>query len=129
MKLAYTIMAGRVIRDSITLKFSFIDIFDSFTIPKEVTEITQFFSVAGRILNILPGPASVDVELVHEDGTLMAKENVKGNFTAGNVTFTANFYYVKVSKLGRYFIRLNYNNGKAVLEDKENCFFDVLKAS
>lgn len=130
-RLAFTFLANRAIRDQSSSKFSFIDVFDSFTIPASLPSTTEFFTVGGRILNIEAGTANVEVSIIPE-GSDMPIENgvitLEGPVKAGSLIIAAQFGFVKFDRPLRYNIRVKYND--TLLEgDSTVNGFSVFKGS
>ena len=125
MEISFLLPAAKIIQDAETKKYTYVDIFSTIFVPKDTPSIPQFFSIGGRILNVPDGDASVDVKIIHEDGTLVSKENLSGKVKVGDLDIVANFGPVIIGKTGKHFIRIDYNG--VTLDDANRFFFHVEK--
>lgn len=124
--LSYLIPVGKIIQDKITGKFSFIDIFDTFTIPPNLNFLYQSFFIAGKISDIKAGKHKIDISIVDPEEKEFATIHFpERDVVHGDVPLTAFFNIVKFEKIGRYHI-------KAFVDDEElkghsKFYFDVKK--
>lgn len=125
MELAYLFPAAKIIQDAATKKYTYVDIFSTIFIPKDSPSIPQFFSVGGRILGIEGGDVSVDIRVVHENGTEVATVLLSGNVKKGDLDIAANFGPVTIDKIGKHFLKINYN--EVALNDGDRFYFLVEK--
>lgn len=115
--------AGRILRDEATKKYTLVDIFEVYWIPKGEKEANGFFSVFAKVDGLPAGQASISIIIQHPNGKGIAVEKVEGNINPGSVTFTVNFSFVKMDQQGRYFFRVFYND--QLIPDENRFFFDV----
>lgn len=127
MEIAYLLPALRVMKDEVSKKYSFIDVFSVINIPKDQEMIPQFFFIGGRILGATTNEsAEIDVRVVHENGTLeLARAVLRGPVKDGDVDIAAYFGPTLVSVPGKYYFRVIYDG--TPLEDNNKYFFTVVK--
>lgn len=124
-KVGFLFTTNRAIKDVSTAKWSFIDLFDLVTIPKDLDSLYQTFAVAGRIVNVPAGDAEVKVQIFEPSGAILAEETLSGVLVAGEVTFATQFSFISVKEEGLHQIKVVLNN--VLLKDDGQYSFRVVK--
>lgn len=124
--LGYLTTADRVIRDSVTSKSTYVDIFTKIGIPATTDHIVTNFFIAGRMHNLPIGPLECDVEILKPDNTLLINAHLTGSVqTAEPTDLTAEFRDVTLSIPGKYTYQVRY--GDQVYKNPEAYYFEVKK--
>ncbi|HUD02549.1 MAG TPA: hypothetical protein VMR46_00820 [Candidatus Paceibacterota bacterium] len=124
--IAYIVTAARSIKDADSKKTSLIDVFDSFTLKKDIKSSSQFFVALIRLLGV---PASLDTKvetrIENPKGDIIATTTATGPTITGGVDITNIFGPVEVSEEGKYYLRV-WLNGKK-LDDGNRYFINVVR--
>jgi hypothetical protein len=123
--LAFLFASGTVIQDTNTKKFTFINTFSAFIIPKTSEFVYQSFVVAGRILDVTHGNNTIEIKIIDQDGQKIASVILSGESKTNDVDIVARFDLVKISKIGKYFLKASLNN--VDLEDNNKFYLDCTK--
>ena len=123
MEIAYLVPANRIIKDEATSKFSYIDVFANIVIPRDTVITPQFFAVGGRILDVPAGETTIQLRIVHENGTEITTANLNGPVQAGDLDIAAYVGPVPTEIPGKYFFRIIYNG---VPLDDDNKYYYVV---
>lgn len=125
--ISYLLCAGRVIQDTVTGKYSYIDIFDRIMLLKDQKSIWQAFYIAGKLSNIQAGKYNIEVQIIDPESKEFGKVTfVSRDLVAGDATFSAYYALLNVEKVGRYNIKILIN-GKVLVDKVNRYYFDVVR--
>lgn len=122
---SYLLTTGKIIQDSASGKFSFIDVFDIIVIPKNDPSTIQSFSIGGKLMNAKAGILSVDVKILNPKGEVLSKMPLSGKVNGGDVELSVLFPIVEFKDEGVYLLKVSMD-GKD-LPDDNKFYFKVRK--
>lgn len=116
-KLLHILTCSRVITDAQTRLPSYIEVFNTITIPKNLGFWYQTFFVAGTLNNDFKGYAKGAITISGPDG-FNRSSPLEGEVSPGYVPFNAMFDSVKFEKAGKYLITMKFQDKELVTEEK-----------
>jgi hypothetical protein len=121
----FLVGAGRIIQDTISNKYSYIDLFDMIIIPKENDFWYQTFYVGGKLQVSQSQKYVIEVKIEDPNKTIIGSVLFpETDLVTGEVPLSAFFALVKVSNAGRHYIRVSVN-GEEIKDDR--FAFEVVK--
>lgn len=123
--LSYLVSVNKSIQDINSKKFTLIDTFTVFFIPKDTPFSLQSFVVAGRVLNLPAGDFKGEVKIIDPTGQVLQSSPLQGTLKSGDLMFTAFFNLVKIEKPGKHFLRMFVEGTQ--LSDEDRFYIDAIK--
>ncbi len=111
MNIKYLLFADYAIQDKNSDKYSLFGIFDNFTIPQGMKEISTNFVVFFRVLNS-KGTTRVDIEVLDPDSKSIGKVSIPSEAPTQKDTLTVAAFIqdLYISKKGTYKLRIKIND-------------------
>jgi hypothetical protein len=123
--LSYLIPTVKALHDPDTSMWSYIDVFASLNISKQLDHAIQTFIIMGRIINAPAGTAEVTVYIHDPNGKLFGHVNMGGPVSEGDIDLRAEFKDVIFTIPGKYKLSASFNGKK--LTDGGRYYFMVKK--
>lgn len=124
-KLTYFLTCGRVITDTVSKLFTFIDVFDSLFIPSGSDFIYRSICVVARVDSIERGEIRAEIRFVYPDNSESAPVIITGNAQPGPIQLAATFPVLKFTQIGKYYLRIKFQDQE--LDRDDRFYFNVLK--
>ena len=106
-------------------RYSVVDVFDQINGAPGSTEVVGLFTVFGKLRGFPSGKAAIAVGLYPEGDDTPEYEVIADleDVKAGDIDVAMEFAFVKLTRVGRYYIRVYYNQKR--LDDNNKYFFNV----
>ncbi len=125
MNLAYILACSRAIADKYSGLNSFIDVFDTLTIPQGAPSTIQTFSVVAKVLQVDPGAVSFKVVILDPNNDVKSSVVITGDSQKlDDINLIAGFNFVNFSMKGKYTIYVEANGVKL---QPDNLFYFWVK--
>ncbi len=131
-QLLYMLACGRLIQDSATNIYTYIDVFDTIFLnppdpknPKEQVTTYQTFWVIGRIYIHEKETFKGNIKIIDPNGETFNESPLLGEVEPGILNVTGYFNLAPFVIPGRYKLEL-YKDGKK-MKDNDNYYFDVVQ--
>lgn len=122
--ISFLLPSQRGIKDASTGMWSYMDVFESITIPEGLEFTVNDFHIGGKINNVTKGPVEVIVKVLNPDNKTHTEVPMAGEVVQdGDMSINAIFRNIQFTVPGRYLIKV-YFKGK-VLPDQDRHYFEV----